>query len=77
MEQKKDILKVFNEKITNLFGGNDVKGVNDLYNGLFYYITSCINHEKDICGNYDLCVTFLMILKDTIDSVVFGEDEKK
>lgn len=69
------ILDNLKDNLKGLLGDNDIKAYNDLYNGLFYYITCCVNHNGDIDNNYDLCITFLTILKEAIDKEIFKNEK--
>ena len=75
MENKNQILDIFKDKLSMFLGNNYIKEYNNLYNGLFYYITCCVNHDGDIGSQYDLCITFLTILKESIDEVLFPNEE--
>ena len=74
MNENNNILKIFTNKLSQFLGKDNIEGFNNLYNGLFYYITCCVNYDGSIGEQYDLCIVFLTILKNSIDTVVFSKD---
>ena len=74
MEQNKQILNILTEKIEYLLGKNDIEAYNKLYDGLFYHITLCVNNEGITNDYFDLCITFLTLLKKSINDVLFQNE---
>ena len=74
MENNKQILNILTEKIDYLLGKNDIEAYNKLYDGLFYHITLCVNNEGITNEYFDLCITFLTLLKESINAALFQNE---